>query len=750
MFKITLAEGYHVATMLAVVLGAAALTALFYRRAFRTLRPLQWQGLLLLRWTAIAMVALLLFRPVFSYYKETEERPSLAFLLDTSASMSIADDATGVTRFNQARTQLEKWSGKLQRDFDLHLVEFAEQARPLDGVKALSGLSAAGKATSLVRALEAGAAQAPKSKTTAIILLSDGVNNCVGNPVEAAARLGVPVHAVGVGACLHDNLACRNVQVVGIDCPDRLLLKNLARVAASIEGIGLAGRVVNVVLEEDGRQIGQQELTLEPGRRAASRWFSSSARRPRAGTPTPFACRRFLRRRSWKTISVLAARMVVEPGIRLLYLEGTLRAEYGALVEHVLAKDPDLEFCALVQTRPNVFLKRSNMRGLKLAAIPADQESADKFDVFILGDLDSSYLRPQQQEMLLKRVRQGAGLLMLGGYHSLGPGGYGQTPLGQALPAILGGKDIGQATDAFWPVLTPEGDRHPIFANIGEFFPTQAGDAKTAGLPALDGCTRGRQGAARRHGAGNALPRAELDAPVGRAAARPRPHGGLLRRHHPQLAASPAGDGPGFALLAVLGADDSLAGRPGGGSQRRRFDRRLGRQGELRTWRADPHFGHRSRQARAGGRRRESDGEDPRPRRTARANRIDRRARARRALRAEHSSRKRPAATKSPSKPRRANCRSWPTSWPSRWAESISNSRSSTSTRRRWGRSPAAAGGRYVHIATADRLIDQLDRSQRKKRIYIERQLYWPPACWAVLVAVLTLEWHLRRRYQLR
>ena len=182
--------------------------------------------------------------------------------------------------------------------------------------------------------------------------------------------------------------------------------------------------------------------------------------------------------------------MVVEPGIRLLYLEGTLRAEYGALVDRVLAKDPDLEFCALVQTRPNVFLKRSNMQGLKLKAIPNDQESWDKFDVFILGDLDSSYLRPPQQEMLSKHVREGAGLLMLGGYHSLGPGGYGQTPLGQALPAILGGKDIGQETDAFLPVLTPEGDRHPIFANISGFFPTQAGDAKTAGLPSLDGCTR--------------------------------------------------------------------------------------------------------------------------------------------------------------------------------------------------------------------------------------------------------------------
>ena len=54
---------------------------------------------------------------------------------------------------------------------------------------------------------------------------------------------------------------------------------------------------------------------------------------------------------------------VVEPGIRVLYLEGTLRAEYGALVDRFLAKDPDLEFCALVQTRPNVFLRRSNMEG---------------------------------------------------------------------------------------------------------------------------------------------------------------------------------------------------------------------------------------------------------------------------------------------------------------------------------------------------------------------------------------------------
>ncbi len=62
--------------------------------------------------------------------------------------------------------------------------------------------------------------------------------------------------------------------------------------------------------------------------------------------------------------------MVVEPGIRVLYVEGTLRGEYGAIVDRFLAKDPDLEFCSLIQTRPNVFLTRTNMEGLKLSGFP--------------------------------------------------------------------------------------------------------------------------------------------------------------------------------------------------------------------------------------------------------------------------------------------------------------------------------------------------------------------------------------------
>ncbi len=62
----------------------------------------------------------------------------------------------------------------------------------------------------------------------------------------------------------------------------------------------------------------------------------------------------------------------------------------------------------------------------------------------------------------------------------------------------------------------------------------------------------------------------------------------------------------------------------------------------------------------------------------------------------------------------------------------------------------AATGGRYKHISTADDLIEQLDRSQQKRREYFARPLFDPPLFWVLFVCLLTTEWVLRRRFQLR
>lgn len=744
--QFTLAQGYSVATMLAVAAVAIVLTAGFYYRAFGTLRPRQRHLLLALRVVAILLVAVLLFRPVVSYENTQTQKPTVVFLLDRSSSMSIADDATGVNRFNRARQKLEQWTAKLGDDFRVTPITFAEKAEWLDAPETLAALTPTGKATSLVRALSA-AKQLAAAEPTAVILLSDGIHNSAGNPLDAAGKLGMVVHCVGVGASLRSNLSYRDIQVAGMDCPDRLTLNNVARVTGSIDAIGLGGRVVQVYLDEDGKQIGQAELTLDDmeGSQQVAFEFRPSVKGRHTYTVRvpPIGEEKIVENNQRSVVST-----VIEPGMRVLYIEGTLRAEYGALVDRFLAKDPDLEFCALVQTRPNVFQKRTNMADLKLTAIPNDQAAIDKFDVFIFGDIDSSYIRPEQQEMFVKRVRNGAGLVMLGGYHSLGPGGYAGTPIGDILPVAVGPREIGQINDPFVPRLTPEGARHPIFANIAGFFATANSEPKTGGLPPLEGCTR----------VGQAKPGASVLAVC--------PVGGSM----PLLAVQPVDRG----RTAVFCGDTTRRWQqaPRAMNMESPF---LRFWGQMVRWLAgrgaqveaqasitattDKAYYEPDERIHVSAIVRDKEGQG-----TANANVVasvrDPKGRTEQVAmttvagpgghyagsieprvagsyeivveaRVGETSLK---ADKIPLEVGRPNLEFEKLDLDEKTLERIA----------------ADTGGRYVPLATADHLIDQLDRKQQKKTERIEHPLYWPPGFWGLFVVVLTTEWILRRKYQLR
>jgi len=160
-FHITLEQGHSLLTMLAVAAAAVVLAGVFYRRIFAQVMPSRWRLLLALRTVAILLVVFLLFRPVLSLEREELQRRAVILALDTSSSMSTADDATGTTRFEQARTRVLDWSSKLKKDFDLHVLEFSERATPLDRPGDLARLKPTGDATSLSRALVAGARLVP-------------------------------------------------------------------------------------------------------------------------------------------------------------------------------------------------------------------------------------------------------------------------------------------------------------------------------------------------------------------------------------------------------------------------------------------------------------------------------------------------------------------------------------------------------------------------------------------------------------
>lgn len=748
MIHFSLEQGSGIITMLAVAAAAILLTGLFYRRAFGMLNTRRWAMLFGLRAAAIVLVVLLIFRPIVSYQKELTERPSLVFLLDHSASMSIADDASGATRYEQARLQIEKWRAKLQNNFDLHLIAFAENAQILKDINELDGIVPDGKATSLSRALTAASQLVPRQDVEAVIMFSDGIHNSARNPLDVAGQLGLVVHTVGVGASLRNNVSYRDVQVTGIDCSDRLFFNNMARVTGSIEGIGLAGRVLQVELEEDGQKIAEKELTIQAGETPQQISFdfhpASKGRHTYTVKVPPVAEEKIVQNNQRS-----AAAMVIEPGIRVLYIEGTLRAEYGALADRFLAKDPDLEFYALVQTRPNVFLKRTNMTDLKFEAIPNDAETIGKFDVFIFGDIDSTYIKPQQQELFVRRVRDGAGMIMLGGYHSLGPGGYADTPLGKILPVALGGRDVGQVTEAFLPVLTPEGARHQIFANIADFFPTRQGKPKLAGLPFLDGCTR-------------------VDGP--------RPGASVL--------AMLSNESASMSILAVQPVDKGRTAVFTGDTTRKwqQGPRAMDQEspfmrfwGQMVRWLAgrseaveatsgivaslDKGYYEPEEPVRISAIVRDKNGQGANDAKVT----VKIQGPAGQPEQIALSPQPGPAGHYGGTfDPKAAG--NYEFTADARLGElNLTTEKNSFEVGRpnlefekldlddkMLGRIAADAKGRYVHITTADLLLNQLDRSRRKQSEYIERPLYSAPLFWMLFVSVLTVEWTLRRKYQLR
>jgi len=630
-----------------------------------------------------------------------------------------------------------------------HLFEFSDRATALEGPDALARVKPIGPATSLIRGLATAAQKVPRRDVEAVILLSDGVHNAAGDPAAAARQLGLVVHTIGVGNTLRGS-SYRDVQVTGIECAEQLPVNNQARIKGFIEAVGFGGRVVKVILEEDGKPLQETELVLDDkeGAQEVSFQFLPTVKGRHTYTiRVPVQPEEKIAQNNHRAVNV----QVVDVRLRVLYVEGTLRAEFGALVDRFLARDPDIEFCALVQTRPNVFVQRTNINGLKLTGLPADPAVLDKFDVFVLGDLDSTYLKPAQMELLTKRVRAGAGLVMLGGYHSLGPGGYAGTPLEEVLPVLVGPRDIGQLPLPFVPALTPDGRQHAIFANIAAFFPGQNGEPATATLPPLEGCVKVQ---ATKPGATT-------------------------------LAVYPGEKGPGGSPVPVLTVHPVGKGRtavftgdttrnwhqvPHALDQKSPFVRFWG---QLVRWLAN-----RSEAVESGiTARTDKTAYEPDSTITIHAVVRDKEGEGTKkayvsALITGPGGQTESILLSPALSPEGHYSGNFDPKIPGTY-EIVVEAQLAQGTLKA-DKLPVEVGrpnlefdrldlddklltristetsGRYLHISTADRLIELLNRQEQRRHVTLEQPLYWPPAYWLLFVGLLSAEWVLRKRYQLR
>ncbi len=243
------------------------------RRPTITLRLRARIGLFALRLLAIATLGLVVAELTVVEERVTPTGPKVVVLVDSSASMALADaegeeDPASATRL--ARIQaLWRASGDARRRWretglNVEVQRFAVGHGPLTRADA-EGLDvvADGADSDLTRALvdlgRAAASGEGESRPLAgVVVLSDGL--VVADPaaeaplISAAEALGVPITTVSAGAPTIRDLAVRRAWT-----GEFAFVENTSEIDAEIVAHGYAGTPITVRLERDGEVIAESQ-----------------------------------------------------------------------------------------------------------------------------------------------------------------------------------------------------------------------------------------------------------------------------------------------------------------------------------------------------------------------------------------------------------------------------------------------------------------------------------------------------------
>jgi uncharacterized membrane protein len=446
--------------------------------------------LLSLRILAVAILLLFVFRPEISYLNRSREQPVLAVLVDVSRSMSIRDHPDIPGRLDQVKSVLRHPPSAVKGLFEVFEPRvFAFDTSPREvAPNEVAALEANGEGTFLTVSLKDACSAVGVNRIGGVLLFTDGADNSSSKPEEDLRDLDIPVHAVGVGTVMDQKSDIRDVRLADIESPKVVTVNQTAQIHAYVDAFGFQDRVVTVRLLQDGQELAQARIVLdgEPGPQKVTL------------SHTPKEIGRF---RYTVEVEPLPSEQIEENNrrpcqwevkdspIKVLYVEGKPRPEFKFL-KRILDQHESTEIMTLVQVGQGQFVQQGKVEGVEeLLGFPRDKETLEKFDVIIFGSIRREHFSTPQLESVRDVVSNGAGVLMLGGYESLGSGGYGGTPIEDILPVRLGDEGVGQVKESFVPVLTREGKEHPIFAGTEDFFPTEQSKAKQQ-LPPLLGCNR--------------------------------------------------------------------------------------------------------------------------------------------------------------------------------------------------------------------------------------------------------------------
>jgi hypothetical protein len=252
---VRLSFAYSVGYYALAVIIAVVFAFFVYRFTLPPVSRLRKTILWTLRTTALLLLIFLLFEPFFVYHLGTEKPPVIAVLADRSASMGVSvkgEDRAQVLRDFVAGSSIKG----LEKKARIRVFSFADSvsAIPLDSIAALTltgvGSDISGAWMHAQKMLSA-------ENLAAIVLISDGAYNLGENPVRTAAALPVPVFAIGIG----DTAGEADAYIAEITTNELTYAGSRVPVDVRIHARGLNGAASVVrLLGANGVELAQQSV----------------------------------------------------------------------------------------------------------------------------------------------------------------------------------------------------------------------------------------------------------------------------------------------------------------------------------------------------------------------------------------------------------------------------------------------------------------------------------------------------------
>lgn len=478
-FSFALPSWAFVVTLIA--LGLLVVFALQYRSVGPMLgRRDRWM-LSALRFVTFSVLAFILFRPVLLVSTVVPRRNYVAVLVDDSRSMRVADE----NGFTRAQRAIELFGGgpadsvagvadasvgsdagevrrALEDRFRVRMYGFDADATRTG---AAEQLTFGGDRTSLGTALARVQQEMSGLPLSGIVVVTDGADNADVPLSESllelqAARL--PVYTVGLG----EERITPDLEVRRIELPRRALEGTTLVADVILSHSGLAGRTVRVDVEDDGRIVGTRDIELGPdGEVPVQIQFTLEDSGPRTVrvAVAPIEGEAVTENNERRALLEVA-----DARRKVLYFEGSPRPELKFL-RRAVADDENLQVVTLLRTADEKFLRLGVDGPTELEeGFPTTREELFGYAGLILGSVEASFFTHDQLQMMADFVGQrGGGLLVLGGDRAFAEGGYGGTPLADALPVVLDAAGEPAVVEVL-PELTPAGRRHPAMRIAGD------------------------------------------------------------------------------------------------------------------------------------------------------------------------------------------------------------------------------------------------------------------------------------------